>query len=172
MRAWIDVAVLAKTRNSKGRFAVHATAGLPFLLEEGDEVAFVPPQTDVPRNGVVSAVRLLDDSSADVEFEGIQDAGIARQMVGMHCLIKRDLVDDSVFESAAGAWEGWAVVDEKEGELGFVSDLIENPAQDLLEVERPDGSTVLVPVVEEIVRSVDVKSATVYVNLPQGLLDL
>ena len=38
MRAWMDVAVLAKTRNTKGRLVVRATAGLPFLLEEGDEV--------------------------------------------------------------------------------------------------------------------------------------
>ena len=40
MRAWADVAVLAKTKNLKGRFVVRAAAGLPFLLEEGDEVAF------------------------------------------------------------------------------------------------------------------------------------
>lgn len=172
MRAWIDVAVLAKTRNSKGRFAAHAAAGLPFLLEKGDEVAFVPPQIDVPRRGVVKSVSLVDDSTADVEFEGILDAGLARKMVGMHCLIKRSLVDDSVFESAPGAWEGWKVVDEQEGELGFVSNLIENPAQALLEVERPDGAIVLVPVVDEIVRSVDLESETVHVDLPQGLLDL
>ena len=151
---------------------MHATAGLPFLLEEGDGVAFVPPQIDVPRRGVVKSVRPVDDSSADVDFEGIQDAGLARQMVGMHCLIKRELVDDSVFETSAGAWEGWTVVDEREGELGCVSGLIENPAQQLLEVERPNGATVLVPVVDEIVRSVDIESATVHVNLPQGLLDL
>ena len=41
MRAWIDVAILAKPKNLDGRLVVRGTAGFPFLLEEGDEVVIV-----------------------------------------------------------------------------------------------------------------------------------
>lgn len=171
MRTWADVAVLAKTKNLKGRFVARAAAGLPFLLEEGDEVAFVPPRLDVPRRAVVSLVKLVDERSAEVEFEGV-DGDDAIALAGCHCLIRRDSIDESVFEEMPAAWEGWVVVDREEGEIGVVEGLVENPGQALLEVGRPDGGRVLVPVVDEIVRDVDAKRRIIGVELPQGLLDL
>ena len=172
MRTWIDVAVLAKSRNSKGRFAVTATAGLPFLLEEGDEVAFVPPQLDVPRTALVGFVNLTGDRSAEVTFEDIDDPATMQALVGSHCLIRRDLIDEDEFLDAPGAWEGWRVVDRTLGCVGEVAGIVDNPAQTLIEVSREGGLTSLVPVVDEIVVGIDVASQTVEVDLPKGLLDL
>ena len=171
MRTWIDVADLAKSKNVDGRFDAVAAAGLPFVLEEGDEVALVPPQLDVPRNVVVESVKPISDDSAEIRFQGVDDADVAQQLVGMHCLIKRDLLDEGVFESAPALWQEWPVIDRHAGQIGVVCGIIENPGQDLLEVER-DGGTVLVPLVDEIVESVDVDAGCIYVNLPNGLLDL
>ncbi len=172
MRAWMDVAVLAKTRNAKGRLVVKSTAGLPFLLEEGDEVAFVPPRTDVVRRAVVQAVHPVDDRLADVEFEGV-DGDTARALVGCHCLIRRSSIDESQLREEPAFWNGWHVVDDAAGPIGEVVDVIDNPGQMLLRVKRPDGlGEVLVPVVDEIVRDVDAVSQTISVALPNGLLDL
>ena len=171
MQTWVNVAHLAKTRNLNGRFVARPAAGLPFLLEPGDEVAFVPPQLDAPRRAVVTDVHPIDDHSFEIAFDGVggEEASI---LVGCHCLIPRDSIDDSVFEEAPGTWEGWTVVDATAGEIGSVFGLTENPGQALLEVERPDGSTVLVPVVDEIVLDVDVEAGIVHVDLPAGLLEL
>lgn len=171
MRSWIDVAVLGKTKSLDGRFVVRATAGLPFLLKEGDEVAFVPPQTDLPRRAVVESIADNDGRSACVVFAGI-DGQAARGLVGCHCLIRRDRLDEGVFEEEPSLWDGWMLVDGQEGEIGEIVGLADNPGQALLEVRRSDGSTLLVPVVDEIIRDVDVDSGTVHANLPQGLLDL
>ena len=172
MRTWIDVAFLAKTRNSKGRFVVRSTAGLPFLLEEGDEVVFVPPQTDAPRVAKVVDVRDIDDDSADVAFEGVESLDLAQQLVGCHCLIRRELVDESVFKEAPVTWEGWTVVDDELGEVGCVEGVIDKPLQPLLELRLADGTQALVPVVDEIVYEVDVAQLLVRTRLPKGLLDL
>lgn len=172
MRSWIDVAVLAKTRNSKGRFVVRSTAGLPFLLEEGDEVAFVPPQTDAPRQARVLDVNFIDDDSADVAFEGVDTLDLAQRLAGCHCLIRRDLVDESVFRESPGTWEGWTVVDDELGEVGCVAGVVDKPMQPLLELKRPDGSIALVPAVDEIIYDVDVTQSLVRTRLPQGILDL
>ena len=171
MQTWVNVAHLAKTRNLNGRFVARSAAGLPFLLELGDEVAFVPPQLDAPRRAVVTDVRPIDDYSAEIAFEGVggEEAGI---LVGCHCLIPRDTIDDSVFEEAPGMWEGWKVFDATAGEIGSVVGFVDNPGQALLDVERADGTAVLVPVVDEIVRDVDVEAGIVRVDLPAGLLEL
>ena len=76
MRTWVDVAILAKSRNLDGRFVARAAAGLPFLLEEGDTVSLVPPKLDVPRTVTVSHVVLLDDDRAEITFDEVDDAGV------------------------------------------------------------------------------------------------
>ena len=171
MRTWVDVAVLAKSRNLDGRFVARAAAGLPFLLEEGDSIALVPPKLDLPRTVTVSRVVLLDDERAEVSFEEVSDAGIASELVGMHCLIKRDLIDAESFEEAPALWEGWPIVDASLGEIGTLAGVVENTAQTLLEVDR-NGSIVLVPFVDEIVTEIDVDGERILVNLPNGLLEL
>ena len=171
MRDWIDVATLVKTKNLKGRFVVKSTAGLPFLLEPGDEVAFVPPQIDAPRRACVAEVRLLDEATAEVLFCEV-DASCSQALVGCHCLMKRIEVDEGLLEETTASWAGMKVVDEALGEIGFVGEIIDNPSQSLLEVATPEGKTVLVPVVDEIVRDIDFEADTVQVKLPTGLIDL
>ena len=52
--------------------------------------------------------------------------------------------------------------------LGEVADVLEAPAHEVLEVRAPDGSTILVPLVEELV-SLDAASGVLHVV--DGLLD-
>lgn len=172
MRPWTDVAVLTRTRNLKGGFAVKATAGLPFSLFEGCEVRFVPPQTDTPRAACVERVDERDDGTAYAVFSGIEDIAVAKRLVGCHCLVKRADIPADDFEHAPGTWRGWRVVDARFGEVGTIADFVEGPQQDLLEVVRPDGSTALVPVVDAFIAAVDVDARTVETTLPDGLLDL
>ena len=172
MHDWLDVAVLTKCKNKDGRFAVRNTAGLPFMLDIGDEVALVPPRIDLPRTAEVSEIRELGNGKFEVRFASI-DGDVARGLEGMHCLLRRDSIDDELFEEPSAAWDGWSVVDGQDGYIGDVSGFVDNPAQSLLEIEvegREDP--VLVPVVDEIIVDVDVEAQTVHVELPKGLLDL
>ena len=171
MRTWVDVATLVKTKNLDGRFVVKSTAGLPFLLEEGVQVSFVPPQLDAPRSAVVASVRDFDEHTAEVVFEGV-DGEAAGLLVGSHCLVERANIDDVVFVTSPGAWEGWTVVDAVVGEIGPVLGIVERPGQDLLEIGRQEAPSVLVPLVDELVLGIDVHSKTIRVELPKGLLDL
>ncbi len=53
--------------------------------------------------------------------------------------------------------------------LGTVTDLIAGPAQDLLVVETSDGER-FIPLVSEIVTSVDIDARRVVIDPPEGLL--
>ena len=174
MRTWIDVAVLVKTKTLNGRFVARAATGLPFLLDEGIEVRFVPPQLDCPRQSWVTDVQNYDGTNAVVAFSGVEDAATARALVGCHCLVRRADVEEELLEQPSVYWEGWNVVDRKLGEIGEILGIVENPAQSLLEVSRKQeaGSTVLIPVVEEFILGVDADAQVVEVDIPEGLLDL
>ncbi len=64
--------------------------------------------------------------------------------------------------------EGLAVTD-GEREVGRVRRMVELPSVEMLEVERPDGTELLVPMVGDAIRSLDVPGGRVDVDL--GFLD-
>ncbi|WP_431948178.1 ribosome maturation factor RimM [Actinacidiphila sp. bgisy167] len=56
-------------------------------------------------------------------------------------------------------------------EIGRIKEISHLPYQDLLVVERPDGSEVMVPFVAEIVPEIDLERQRAVVTPPPGLLD-
>lgn len=173
MRGWSDIAVLAKTRNLDGGFVVKSAASLPFLLSVGNEVAFVPPVIDMPRRAVVEEVSLIDDNSALVYFDCIDNKNDAALLVGCHCLVQLSEDQRAAAANAPQSWAGWIVIDKKFDRLGEVLDIFENPGQTLLEVERDDEArSLLIPVVDEFVLDVDPDNRIIRTDIPAGLLDL
>jgi 16S rRNA processing protein RimM len=66
---------------------------------------------------------------------------------------------------------GFQVIDEKEGALGVVENFYEFPQQDVLAM-RYQGQEVLLPVVDELVSHADMEKKQLFVNMPEGLLDI
>ena len=55
--------------------------------------------------------------------------------------------------------------------VGQVSEVVKLPGQDLLSVDK-NGSQVLIPMVKQIIISIDVLDKKIVVNPPEGLLDV
>jgi 16S rRNA processing protein RimM len=66
---------------------------------------------------------------------------------------------------------GFTVVDQEKGELGIVKDIYELPGHDILAMDYMEQE-VLIPLHESIINSADIKKKLVFVNLPEGLLDI
>jgi len=66
---------------------------------------------------------------------------------------------------------GFIAIDENEGELGEILEINEYPQQLIAAVNYQD-SEVLFPLNEEIIKGIDVEEKVVYVELPEGLLDI
>ena len=64
-------------------------------------------------------------------------------------------------------------VKEENGEiLGKVSDVLQNTAQDIFEVENADGRKILIPKVDQVVLEIDKAAGEIRVRLIEGMLDL
>lgn len=182
MHAWVNIAELTKTKTLSGGLVARSTAGLPFLLCEGLEVAFVPPQLDVARRARVVSVKPNGSDSYLVTFDAINGIDDAEKIAGCFCLARRaDLPEDALLYEQ-GALEGFEVVDEKFGFLGVVDHLIDNPAQSLLSIIRvsednpeeldESAGELLIPLVDEFLSGWDEEEGVIYVDVPEGLLDL
>ncbi|MFJ3728078.1 ribosome maturation factor RimM [Streptomyces sp. NPDC090045] len=63
------------------------------------------------------------------------------------------------------------VVLEDGTEIGRITEISHLPSQDLFIVERPDGSEVMIPFVEEIVAEIDLEEQRCVITPPPGLID-
>lgn len=174
MHAWVDVAVLAHTKNLNGGLVARSASGLPLLLEEGMEVVLVPPVLDAPRRVHVTRTAPRNDRESLVFFDEVTDASTADALVGCHCLVRRAAIDWNSVEEERGIpfWDDWEVSDEDRGFVGSIAEVEDRPVQPLLHIRRPDGSIMLVPLVEEFISDVDEEGRRVVLRCPEGLFDL
>ncbi len=66
---------------------------------------------------------------------------------------------------------GLEAVDTGGAHIGRVTDVLQNTAQDLYEIEDDSGRKHLVPAVYEIVTDIDIKGGKMVINKIEGLFD-
>ena len=60
-------------------------------------------------------------------------------------------------------------IDEAEGELGLISEVVENPGQVLLSISK-DGREIMIPFVEDFIVSLNKRKKEIVLSLPDGLV--
>jgi 16S rRNA processing protein RimM len=99
-----------------------------------------------------------------LRLEGSTSREDAEALRGLELTVPRD-------DSMLGDDEFWAtdlagcVVVDGELEVGFVRRMSALPSVEVLEVDRPDGSELLVPLVRDCVRSIDVPARRIDIDL-------
>ncbi|WP_299434885.1 ribosome maturation factor RimM [uncultured Aquimarina sp.] len=66
---------------------------------------------------------------------------------------------------------GFKIVDNNFGEVGVIKHINDTTAQALFEIDR-NGIEILIPMNDEFIDKVDRETNTVFVNTPEGLIDL
>jgi 16S rRNA processing protein RimM len=152
--AFMDVADLDDYRTLKSVYLEMPTA--PGKLTEYGVEKF-QPQADN------RALLKLKGFNAIEAAEPLRNAKLYRPLAELPALEE----DQFYFHDVIG----YTVVDETLGELGTVETFYEMPQQDLMGM-RYQGQEILIPVVGEVITRADNKAKKVFVNLPEGLLDV
>ncbi|OFQ97694.1 ribosome maturation factor RimM [Alloscardovia sp. HMSC034E08] len=110
----------------------------------------------------LNGIDLFIDKEADLPTDGEDEGWYLADLVGL------DVLEVNDPETARAAdYDGVEV-----HEVGTISAVYNNTAQDLLEVKNESGKISLIPFVEDIVPVVDVDEGYVIIDPPAGLLDL
>lgn len=107
-----------------------------------------------------------------VSVQDIKTLEAASNLVGKDVFLSNDMrpqLDEGEF--TYDEIIGFKLIDEKKGELGEVSDVIEYPTQSVIQV-FVNGKEVLIPFHEDIVKSVDKEAKSLTVSLPEGLVEM
>lgn len=138
--------------NSKERFEELRCIHMASAEREIEKVRYV-------KNMVILKLSGIDDREAAEAVKGegiyISEADLPELPEGEYFI--RDLI-------------GLEVVDDKGSLIGSLSDVFQNRAQDLYEVETAGGRKILIPAVEEFIVGVDIEKKRMTVKLIDGLM--
>ncbi len=133
------------------------------------QAVFVPGATFSSSSGEDLTIEKVRNQGPKllVRFLGVDDRTAAEQLRGTELRVPPTTEEDAWYTHEL---QGLAVVDLQGNTLGTVVGIHPLPAQDLLIVDTGD-TEVLVPLVEQIVPTVDLGQQTVVVDPPEGLFE-
>lgn len=154
---WLQAGRVGRAHGLDGSF--HVRDPNPRLLELGAEVVIDGRPSRIVR-------RAGDHRRPIIRLEGFHDRPAAEGLNGRPLMVRRsDAPELEAEEWWADDLVGCAVHD-GEREVGTVARLLAMPSCEVLEVTRPDGvGELLVPLVSDAVRSVDVELRRIDVDL-------
>lgn len=109
---------------------------------------------------------------AKIKLEDIDSSDSARPLLGKSIYLPLELLpkldaDQFYFHEIIG----YQVIDNKEGSLGTITNVIDDTPQPILEINT--GNTeVLIPIVDEFIERVDKTQGIIFTKCPEGLISL
>ncbi|MBQ9059608.1 MAG: 16S rRNA processing protein RimM [Firmicutes bacterium] len=108
-----------------------------------------------------------------LKLEGIGDRDAAEKARGRELFVtEEDLPELPEGQFYVRDLIGMEVFSDEGQRLGPVTDVIQNTAQDIFEIEMEDGRKVLIPKVDSYVLEIDGENRRITVHLQEGILDL
>ncbi|MFG3135808.1 ribosome maturation factor RimM [Streptomyces sp. NPDC048211] len=164
------VARIGRAHGIKGEVTVEVRTDEPELrLGPGAVLATEPASTGplTIETGRVHSGRLL------LRFEGVRDRTAAEAL--RNTLLIADVDPAELPEDPEEFYDHQLmdldVVLADGTEIGRITEITHLPSQDLFIVERPDGTEVMIPFVEEIVAEIDLEEQRAVITPPPGLID-
>ncbi|MGW0418418.1 ribosome maturation factor RimM [Streptomyces sp. NPDC003015] len=164
------VARIGRAHGIKGDVTVEVRTDEPELRLAPGAVLATDPASTGPLTieaGRVHSGRLL------LRFEGVKDRSAAEAL--RNTLLIAEVDPEELPEEEDEYYDHQLmdldVVTADGVEVGRITEISHLPSQDLFIVERPDGSEVMIPFVEEIVAEIDLAEQKAVITPPPGLID-
>ncbi|MFJ3580719.1 ribosome maturation factor RimM [Streptomyces sp. NPDC090127] len=164
------VARVGRAHGIKGEVTVEVRTDEPELRLSPGAVLLTDPASTGPLTieaGRVHSGRLL------LRFEGVRDRTAAEAL--RNTLLIADVDPDELPAEEDEYYDHQLmdldVVLADGTEIGRITEISHLPSQDLFIVERPDGTELMIPFVEEIVTEIDLEEQRAVIDPPPGLID-
>jgi 16S rRNA processing protein RimM len=137
---------------------------------KGLEAIFIEEGSDNFMPYFIEKASIKSETETYVKLEGIDNKEIARKMTPKEVWLLENDFKKYSSQSAPIALLGFKMI-EGENEIGIVTEVIEQPHQILCTILYK-GKEALIPIHEESLIKIDKKNKKVFVELPEGLLDI
>ena len=118
----------------------------------------------------VTDFRVVNDKEYVVNIEDLDKVENAKRLVGKSVFVNEDLLAMYAKESPL-LWVGFNVTDVNYGLLGIMEDVMQTPNQWLGKIMYNEKE-VLIPLLNQFIKDINVKAKRIIMELPQGLLEV
>jgi len=159
---------ITKLHGYKGGLILHIESSTPQYFKKLESVLLDINQELVPfffsHKGKLNGKKLI------IYLEDVRPED-AHKYVGCEAFLPETMLpqaeNDSYYEKAIIGYTAW----EGSREIGVISDVVENVSQNLFLVEKNE-QRFLIPAVDAFIQRIDSEQKNIYLELPEGLLDL
>ena len=169
MSQYFKIGKLAASVGLKGELVLKHSLGKKTSLK-GLETIFLEERKDSFMPYFISTTAIKNDAELYIKLEGIDSKETARKLTPKEVWITDTDFKKFAAKSSPIALLGFNIINEGE-DLGEILEVIEQPHQVLCAILL-NGKEALIPIHEDSLEKVDTKKRRVYVNLPDGLLDI
>ena len=154
----------------------HGVRGQVVVEAASDVLDCLRPGAPIRLGGSGEEVRVLSfrphQARYVVELEGVSDRAAAESLRGETLEVSLD----DVVPLPEGVYFRWQIVGlravtEDGTDLGEIIEVLSTGANDVYEVQREDGSRVLLPAISSVVRQIDLDGGVARIHLLPGLID-
>ena len=117
----------------------------------------------------IEEYRFKTDDNALMKFEGIDTQERARELTGCEVYFPRELAETDEEQLSWAAIVGFELIDANSGKTAGRIASVDDATMNIL-FELEDGK--LIPASEELITNVDTKKQQIFINLPEGILEL
>jgi 16S rRNA processing protein RimM len=169
MTEYFKIGRLVATYGTEGQFILEHSLGKKASLK-GLETIFIEEKKDSFLPWFVSSAKIKNDKETYIGLEGIHSKEAARVLVKKEVWLSENDFKKFAASAAPISFLGFTIISKNEA-IGEVIEVIEQPHQILCTIIINDKE-VFIPIHENSLEKTDKKSRKLYVNLPDGLLDL
>ncbi|MBR4340209.1 MAG: 16S rRNA processing protein RimM [Bacteroidales bacterium] len=160
---------VTKVVGLKGELSVYLDTDEPEKYYSMESVFLEQQEELVPF--FVTSLKVKNRQQVVVQFQDV-DAGYAPSLVGAELFLPLSMLPPLTGNRFYyHEIKGFEIVDEEQRRVGVCKDVLEYPHQALFQIDH-DGTEVLIPIVDDLIRHVDRASRRIVVSMPEGLLDI
>jgi 16S rRNA processing protein RimM len=169
MDQYFKIGKLAASHGLKGDLVLEHSLGKKTSLK-GLEAVFIEEKKGSFLPYFIQVTKIKSDNETFLKLEGVDDKETARKLTPKEVWITEEDFKKYAAATSAISLLGFHIIHEGE-DLGEVLEVIEQPHQ-LLCTLMLNGKEALIPIHEESLEKMDKKNRKIFVNLPEGLLDI
>ena len=134
------------------------------------KVIFLEVKKDELLPYFIESIRKKGDDELHVKLEGVDSREAVNKLIRKEVWLKEDEIQTHTQKNNPINWVGYQIIDQTR-DLGAILEVIEQAHQVLCRLEI-ESREVLIPINEQTLKSVDHKNKSVFVELPDGLLEI
>ena len=169
MNQYFKIGKLAASTGLKGELVLQHSLGKKTSLK-GLEAIFLEEKKDSFIPYFIQAAKIRNEGETVIKLEGIDKMEDARKLTPKEVWLTADDFKKFAAKASPIALLGFSIINNGE-DLGEIMEVIEQPHQVLCAILL-DGKEALIPIHEESLEKVDLKNRRIFVNLPDGLLEI